>query len=97
MSRPNLLESMLNRPGNPGTGLHVMIPTLAKVRPAKDSDMKTLTLCLALSCLLTGCVSQRYVGVQITSKEPMSITRVMVNGDAVVKCRVNEQKNARKE
>lgn len=52
--------------------------------------MKTLTLCLALSCLLTGCVSQRYVGVQITSTEPMSVTRVMVNGDAVVMCQVGE-------
>ncbi|MFZ5274738.1 MULTISPECIES: hypothetical protein [Enterobacter cloacae complex] len=48
--------------------------------------MRTLTLCLALSCLLTGCVSQRYVGVQITSTEPMSFTRVLVNGNSVVVC-----------
>jgi hypothetical protein len=52
--------------------------------------MRTLTLYLALSCLLTGCVSQRYVGVQITSTEPMSFTRVLVNGNAVVLCRVGE-------
>jgi hypothetical protein len=52
--------------------------------------MKTLTLCLALSCLLTGCVSQRYVGVQITSTAPMSVTRVLVDGRAVVVCRVKE-------
>lgn len=52
--------------------------------------MRTLTLCLALSCLLTGCVSQRYVGVQITSTEPMSFTRVLVNGNAVVVCQVGE-------
>lgn len=50
--------------------------------------MRTLTLCLALSCLLTGCVSQRYVGVQITSTESMSFTRVLVNGNAVVVCEV---------
>ncbi len=52
--------------------------------------MKTLTLCLVLSCLLTGCVSQRYVGVQITSTEPMNITRVWVNGNAVVMYQVGE-------
>ncbi|HHL0960472.1 TPA: hypothetical protein ACQVH3_005287 [Serratia marcescens] len=52
--------------------------------------MKTLTLCLALSCLLSGCVSQRYVGVQITSTSPMSVTRVSVNGNAVVMYRVEE-------
>ncbi|GEM_PF-2571705 len=56
--------------------------------------MRTLTLCLLLSCLLTGCVSQRYVGVQITSTEPMSFTRVIVNGNAVVLCRVGNQKRA---
>ncbi|AHE73602.1 hypothetical protein [Enterobacter ludwigii] len=53
--------------------------------------MRTLTLYLALSCLLTGCVSQRYVGVQITSTEPMSFTRVLVNGNAVVVCRAGEK------
>ncbi|WP_158674509.1 hypothetical protein [Trabulsiella odontotermitis] len=52
--------------------------------------MKTLTLCLALSYLLTGCVSQRYVGVQITSTSPMEFTRVVVDGRAVVVCRVGE-------
>ncbi|AHE73030.1 hypothetical protein M942_13160 [Enterobacter ludwigii] len=52
--------------------------------------MRTLTLCLALSCLLTGCVSQRYVGVQITSTEPMSFTRVLVDGNSVVVCRVRD-------
>lgn len=52
--------------------------------------MRTLTLCLALSCLLTGCVSQRYVGVQITSTEPMSVTRVLVDGNAVVVCKVKD-------
>ncbi|WP_261128767.1 hypothetical protein [Serratia quinivorans] len=50
--------------------------------------MRPLMLCLALS-LLTGCVSQR-IGVQITSTSPMSVTRVMVNGNAVVMCRVGE-------
>ncbi|MHA0949550.1 hypothetical protein [Enterobacter ludwigii] len=52
--------------------------------------MRTLTLCLALSCLLTGCVSQRYVGVQITSTEEMSFTRVLVNGNEVVVCQATE-------
>ncbi|EGT3137577.1 hypothetical protein NPF39_001019 [Salmonella enterica subsp. enterica serovar Uganda] len=52
--------------------------------------MRTLMLCLALSCLLTGCVSQRYVGVQITSTEPMSFTRVLVDGNAVVMCNIEE-------
>lgn len=52
--------------------------------------MKALMLCLALSCLLTGCVSQRYVGVQITSTAPVEFTRVLVNGNAVVVCRVKE-------
>ncbi len=51
--------------------------------------MRPLMLCLVLSAL-TGCVAQRYVGVQITSTAPMSVTRVMVNGDAVVMCRVGE-------
>jgi hypothetical protein len=52
--------------------------------------VKALMLCLALPCLLTGCVSQRFVGVQITSTAPMSVTRVMVDGRAVVVCRVKE-------
>ncbi|WP_165790616.1 hypothetical protein [Lelliottia aquatilis] len=47
---------------------------------------KTARLFL-LCLLLQGCVSQRYVGVQITSTEPMSITRIMTNGTAVVVCR----------
>ncbi|MGQ6506254.1 hypothetical protein [Serratia marcescens] len=51
--------------------------------------MRLLMLCLAM-VLLTGCVSQRYVGVQITSTAPMSVTRVLVNGDTVVMCRVEE-------
>lgn len=50
---------------------------------------KTATLSL-LCLLLQGCVSQRYVGVQITSTEPMSITRVMMNGTAVVVCRATD-------
>ncbi|WP_449543528.1 hypothetical protein [Enterobacter ludwigii] len=52
--------------------------------------MRALMLCLALSCLLTGCVSRRYLGVQIISTEPMSFTRVLVNGNAVVLCQVTE-------
>ncbi|HEY9258541.1 MULTISPECIES: hypothetical protein [Pseudomonadati] len=52
--------------------------------------MRTLMLCLALSCLLTGCVSQRYLGVQISSTDQMSFTRVLVNGNAVVVCQVGE-------
>lgn len=47
-----------------------------------------LTLSLALSCLLTGCVSQRIVGVQITSTAPMSITHMVVDGREVVMCRI---------
>lgn len=50
--------------------------------------MRTLILWLALSCLLTGCVSQRYVGVQISSTDQMSFTRVLVNGNSVVVCQV---------
>lgn len=53
-------------------------------------DLKLTILMLLSSLLLAGCVSQRYVGVQITSTAPMSVTRVMVNGDAVVVCRVGE-------
>ncbi|TXE22194.1 hypothetical protein [Serratia ureilytica] len=52
--------------------------------------MKALSLCLALSCVLTGCVSQRYVGVQITSTAPMSLTRVVVGGREVVLCSIQE-------
>lgn len=48
--------------------------------------VRLFLLCL----LLQGCVSQRYVGVQITSTEPMSITRVMMNGTAVVVCRATD-------
>lgn len=33
---------------------------------------------------LLGCVYQRYVGVQITSTQPISMTCVMVNGNEVV-------------
>jgi hypothetical protein len=55
-------------------------PILVKATPAKDSDMKTLTLCLALSCLLTGCISQRYVGVQFTFTAPMNVTHVLMGG-----------------
>ena len=50
-------------------------------------------LCIALSCLLTGCVSQRYLGVQISSTDQMSFTRVLVNGNAVVVCEVTEKKS----
>ena len=51
-------------------------------------DLKTTLFLLVSSLLLAGCVSQRYVGVQITSTEPMSFTRVLVDGNAVVVCRV---------
>ncbi|WP_193162963.1 hypothetical protein [Enterobacter ludwigii] len=53
-------------------------------------DLKNTALLLLSSLLISGCVSQRYVGVQITSTEPMSITRIMVNGNAVVYCRTGE-------
>ncbi|HHA2249886.1 TPA: hypothetical protein ACOEHG_004825 [Enterobacter ludwigii] len=53
--------------------------------------MRALTLYLPLSCLLTSCVSQRYASVQITSTEPMSFTRVLVDGNAVVMCRGGEK------
>lgn len=43
---------------------------------------------LLISLLLGGCVSQRYAGISITSTAPMRITKVMINGDAVVLCRV---------
>ncbi len=49
--------------------------------------MRKLMVCLSM-LLLMGCVSQRYVGVQITSTNPMSMSRVLVNGHAVVMCRV---------
>lgn len=52
--------------------------------------MRMLMLWLALLCLLTGCVSQRYVGVQISSTDPMSFTHVLVNGNSVVVCKVGE-------
>ncbi|PWI80495.1 hypothetical protein DEO48_08345 [Enterobacter sp. CGMCC 5087] len=54
-------------------------------------DLK-ITLFLLLSSLpLSGCVSQRYVGVQITSTQPASLTRVLINGNAVVLCRVGDE------
>ncbi|HFD2062264.1 TPA: hypothetical protein ACF2D8_003140 [Serratia marcescens] len=56
----------------------------------KPPQLNPILFALLSSLLLAGCVSQRYVGVQITSTEPMSVTRVMVNGDAVVVCRVEE-------
>lgn len=54
-------------------------------------DLKTLTFLLLSSLLISGCVSQRYVGVQITSTQPMSLTRVLVNGNSVVLCRVGDE------
>ena len=53
-------------------------------------DLKTTLFLLVSSLLLAGCVSQRYVGVQITSTEPMSFTRVLVDGNSVVVCRVRD-------
>lgn len=55
----------------------------------KIQQLKLLLFTLLSSLLLAGCVSQR-IGVQITSTSPISMTRVMVNGDAVVVCRVGE-------
>ncbi|HDR2590597.1 TPA: hypothetical protein QCI16_004480 [Enterobacter ludwigii] len=57
-------------------------------------SLKRLTLCLTLSCLLSGCVTQRYVGVQITSTAPMSLTRVVVDGREVVMCRIEDGGNS---
>lgn len=54
-------------------------------------DLKITALLLLSSLPISGCVSQRYVGVQITSTQPMSLTRVLVNGNAVVLCRVGNQ------
>lgn len=56
--------------------------------------MRMLTLCAAFSCLLTGCVTQRFVGVQITSTSPMSMTRVVIDGREVVVCRIQEDSNS---
>lgn len=53
-------------------------------------DRRFAAFLLLSSLLLSGCVSQRYVGVQITSTQPMNLTRVIVNGNAVVLCRVGE-------
>ncbi|MNP17103.1 hypothetical protein D3C76_1095260 [compost metagenome] len=75
----------------------VLIHTLVIVRPARENDMSNLklTLLALLSVLLlSGCVSQHYVGVQISSTEPMSVTRIWVNGEAVVVCREGDEKNA---
>ncbi|WP_436882790.1 hypothetical protein [Enterobacter asburiae] len=52
--------------------------------------LKITVFVLLSTLLLSGCVSQRYVGVQITSTEPLSLTRVLVNGNAVVLCRVGD-------
>ena len=54
-------------------------------------DLRALSFLLMSSLPLSGCVSQRYVGVQITSTQPMSLTRVMVNGNSVVLCRVGDE------
>jgi uncharacterized lipoprotein YajG len=51
-------------------------------------DLRATLFLLLSSLLLSGCVSQRYVGVQITSTQPMSVTRVMANGNTVVFCRI---------
>ncbi|MEI9745859.1 hypothetical protein [Enterobacter ludwigii] len=53
-------------------------------------DLKTTIFLLVSSLLLAGCVSQRYVGVQISSTNPVSFTRVLVNGNTVVICDVRE-------
>lgn len=53
--------------------------------------LKTTLFLLLSSLLISGCVSQRYFGVQITSTQPMSLTRVLVNGNAVVLCRVGDE------
>lgn len=57
--------------------------------------MRIAGLLLMSSLLISGCVSQRYAGVQITSTEPMSLTRVMVNGNAVVVCRFDDERALR--
>lgn len=53
-------------------------------------NLKLTLFLLASELLLAGCVSQRYIGVQITSTEPMSFTRVLVDGNEVVVCKVGE-------
>lgn len=54
-------------------------------------NLKTALFLLVVSLLLAGCVPRQYVGVQITSSNPMSITRVLVNGNAVVMCAVDNR------
>lgn len=53
-------------------------------------NLKLTLFLLASALLLAGCVSQRYVGVQISSTEPMNFTRVLVDGNAIVMCQVGE-------
>lgn len=40
---------------------------------------------------LSGCVSQRYMRVQITSTEPMSVTKVTLNGSTTLLCQVGKR------
>lgn len=54
-------------------------------------DLKMTVFLLLSSLLVSGCVSQRYVGVQITSTQPLSLTRIMVNGNAVVLCNIGDE------
>lgn len=41
-----------------------------------------------LVLLLSGCVSQRYAGISITSTAPMHVTKVTVRGGEIVMCSV---------
>lgn len=44
---------------------------------------------------LSGCVSQRYMGVQITSTEPMRVTRVTMNGTTTLLYQVEKPPRTR--
>lgn len=52
-------------------------------------NLKLTVFTLLSSLLISGCVSQR-LGVQITSSDPMSVTRVTFHGNTVVLCNIGD-------
>ncbi len=59
----------------------------------RHSIFTVLTIVGAM--LLAGCASTNYVGVQITSNNPINMTHMWINGNTVVLCQVGDEKKAR--
>lgn len=58
----------------------------------KGNSMRRLLLpvVLLISLVLTGCVTQRYAGIRITSTGTMSMTEVMLKNNDVVICNIDQ-------